>query len=102
MLVKGLRWGLPLEGFSRSGVEGCGDELGAHVVGHGPTDHGATGQVDDGGQVSKAPPGPLGDVGDPQPVGGGCREARLDQVGWALGRQGWEGRPSASSPGPAR
>src|SRR5579875_2487211 len=42
-------------------VQGVFDQLGAHVVGHRPAHYLAAGQVDDGGQVGKARPGP--DVG---------------------------------------
>src|SRR5437879_10431970 len=74
---------LPIYGHA----QGVADELGPHVVGHGPAHHPAGGQVDHGGQVEPALPGP--DVGDvahvdpvhldrarpeypPNEVGGGC------------------------------
>lgn len=44
----------PAEGH----VQGVGDQLGAHVVGHGPADDCSAGQVDNRGQVSETGPGP--------------------------------------------
>ena len=67
--------------------EGVFDQLGAHMVGQGPADDLAAGQVDDGRQVGPALPScDVGDVADIAPVELGTRpEVALDQV---LGRLG--------------
>ena len=50
-------------------LEGVFDQLGAHVVGQGPADDPAGGQVDDRRQVGPAlPGGDVGDVADVAPV----------------------------------
>src|SRR5208282_5529442 len=67
--------------------EGVFDQLGAHVVGQGPADDPAAGQVDDRGQVGPALPGrDVGDVADIAPVHFFARaEVALDQVTGRLG-----------------
>src|ERR1017187_1663992 len=62
-------------------VEGGGDQAGAHVPGDRPADHGPRVQVDDGGQVGPAVPGPdVGDVAAPAGVGVRGGEVAADQV----------------------
>ena len=68
----------PRGGAGWHGVgEGVGDQVGAQVVGGGPADDPAGGEVDDGGQVEPALPG--GDVGDvAAPAGVERRGGRVD------------------------
>src|SRR5882672_1045509 len=63
--------------------EGLVDQFGAEVVGGGPADHAAGGEVDDGGQVQPSFPGvDVGDVAAPALVerGGVGGEVAPDQV----------------------
>src|ERR1700678_4277300 len=54
-------WAAPDEGH----VQGVFDQLGAHVVGYGPANDAAAGQVDDRRHVGEAGPRPdIGDVAD--------------------------------------
>ena len=62
-------------------LQGVDDQLGAHVVGNRPADHGAAEDVEHRGAVDLAlAGGVLGDVGDPQPVGALGDEAALHQI----------------------
>ena len=67
--------------------EGVVDQLGAHVIGQGPADDLAAGQVDDRGQVGPAlPRGDVGDVADIAPVDLLARsEVALDEIAGRLG-----------------
>jgi hypothetical protein len=57
------------------------DELGAHVLGHGPPNNPARIGVLDGGEIEPPLPGPeIGDVSDPQDVRGVRLEASFDEV----------------------
>src|SRR5690606_9320487 len=47
------------------------DEARAHLVRNGEADHAPAGQVDDGGHIGPALPGPqVGDIADPDAIGG--------------------------------
>ena len=67
--------------------EGVFDQLGAHVIGQGPADDPAGGQVDDRRQVGPALPGrDVGDVADIAPVHFFARpEVALDEIAGRLG-----------------
>lgn len=57
------------------------DEIGAHVLGHRPADYPPREGVLDGGEIDPALPAPqVGDVGDPEHVGGGRAEVAAHQV----------------------
>jgi hypothetical protein len=63
-------------------AEGVGDQRGGLVAVDGPADHPTGEHIQDHTAVHLAfPGGVLGDVGDPQLVGGRPVEAALDQVG---------------------
>ncbi len=62
-------------------VQCVGDQLGSHVVGHGPSDDHPGVQIDDGGQVRPAVPGPyVSNIAAPFGVRLGRREVAADEV----------------------
>jgi len=65
------------------------DQFGSAVIGHGPADHAAAEDIQDHGQIKEALVlrRHVGDVGDPERIGGGRRERALDQVRGRLGRR---------------
>jgi len=79
----------------------CGErQLGSHMVAHRPAHDLAGRQVEHGGQIQLAFTGrDIGDVGEPDPVRRGCREALRQQVRrnrkimTAVGRAGPEPAP---------
>jgi hypothetical protein len=79
-------------------LDGLGDQLGAHVVGHRQADVGAAEQVGDRRQVQLAfQRGDLLDIGDPALVGRGRGELALDQVRGGPGGRVAAGDPAASA-----
>src|SRR5690349_6461948 len=62
-------------------LERVNDELGAHVIGHAPTDDPTAVDVLNGREIEPALPAlQIRDVGDPEPVGPAGGEGAIDQV----------------------
>jgi hypothetical protein len=68
-------------------LEGCQDELGAQVVGHGPAHHPAAEAIQDDRQVPPPVRGRhVADVRQPDPIGGANRARRQNAVHLEMGR----------------